>query len=251
MAWSAGRPPPGLGRPGCGSTTRAPAPPSSGRACTKASTSFFCTSQRCTRPLSTGVRPGDPNPLPCTTRTQRRPVRWASRMNSPSASRASSVRRPCRSNWRWMLQCPPRSLRVTSSPMPGRRKLSWSSTSSSVVTSNSSLSDSRSTRSSSSARCTGSGSGGSGVDQRRSCPRLSGCTGPTASANRWRSARARRSASRRRRSRSARCCAASCNARRRGLRSAKERAVRAAFMGWGRLYRIVHVRPGGPGIRRQ
>ena len=30
---------------GCSSTTSAPAPPSAGLACTKASTSFFCTSQ--------------------------------------------------------------------------------------------------------------------------------------------------------------------------------------------------------------
>jgi hypothetical protein len=38
-----------------------------------------------------------------------------------------------------MLQWPLRSLRVTSVPMPGRRKLSWSSVSSRVLTSNSSL----------------------------------------------------------------------------------------------------------------
>ncbi|KAF5292412.1 hypothetical protein FQR65_LT20286 [Abscondita terminalis] len=204
---------------GCSSTTSAPAPPSAGRACTKASTSFFCTSQRCTRPLSTGVFPGEPIPLPCTTRTQRMPVRWARRMNWPRASRASSTRRPCRSSWRWMLQWPPRSLCVTSRPMPGRRKLNWSSMSSRVLTSNSSLMASRSTRCSSSSSCRGSGSGGSGAWRWRAGAALSACTGPTVFSNSFCSASARRAASARCCCSRASCAAASASAWRSGARS--------------------------------
>jgi putative ABC transport system permease protein len=80
------------------STTSAPAPPSAGLACTNASTSCFCTSQLCTRLLSTGALPGEPRPLPCTTRTQRIPCLCASRMKKLSCSRASSRRSPCRSS---------------------------------------------------------------------------------------------------------------------------------------------------------
>jgi hypothetical protein len=46
---------------------------------------------------STGVLPGEPSPLPCTTRRQRKPCLWASRMKSARAWRASSLRRPCKS----------------------------------------------------------------------------------------------------------------------------------------------------------
>ena len=140
--------------------------------------------------------PGEPRPLPCTTRTQRMPFLCAVRMNSPSASRASSTRRPCRSSWRWMLQCPARRRRVTSTPMPGRRKLSWSSVSSRVLTSKSSLIDSRSTRCSSRSCCTGRG-GGRGRRRRARLRSRSRVTGPTARLNWWRSASRRAAASRR------------------------------------------------------
>ena len=117
-------------------------------------------------------------------------------MKAASASRASSRRRPCRSISRWMLQCPLRSLRVTSRPTPGRRKLSASSTSSSVLASNSSLMrlvqhplvvqlllhrDRR--------RLVGR-------DAARAARARSGCTSPAARANRLRSASAWRWASR-------------------------------------------------------
>ena len=84
-------------QPCISSTTSAPAPPSAGLAWTKAITSFFCTSQLLTRFLSTGVLPGEPSPLPWTTRTQRQPLLCASRMKSARACLASSRRRPCRS----------------------------------------------------------------------------------------------------------------------------------------------------------
>ena len=50
--------------------------------------------------LSTGWRPGDPRPLPCTTRTQRQPRLPASIRKPASAPRARRRRfRPCRSIW--------------------------------------------------------------------------------------------------------------------------------------------------------
>lgn len=55
------------------STISAPAPPCGALACVKASTSALWPSQRCALALSTGWRPGEPWPLPCTTRRQRQP----------------------------------------------------------------------------------------------------------------------------------------------------------------------------------
>jgi hypothetical protein len=49
----------------------APAPPSAARAWQKASTSLRWLSQPSTSFFSTGSRPGELRPLPCTMRTQR------------------------------------------------------------------------------------------------------------------------------------------------------------------------------------
>ncbi len=80
--------------------------------------------------------------------------------------------------------------------MPGRRKLSWSSVSSRLLTSKSSLMDSINTRSSSSQCCSGRGSGGV-VGSSAKLRSVSGCTCPTARLNSWRSASSRAAASRR------------------------------------------------------
>jgi hypothetical protein len=61
------------GPAGFSNTSKAPAPPSLGLAWQNAITSFFCTSQLRTLPLSTGSLPTEPLPLPWITRTQRRP----------------------------------------------------------------------------------------------------------------------------------------------------------------------------------
>ena len=53
-----------------------------------------CASQRCTLSLSTGSRPGEPLPLPCTTRTQRWPRRCASRTKAASALARLVAREP-------------------------------------------------------------------------------------------------------------------------------------------------------------
>ena len=95
-----------------------------------------------------------------------------------------------------MLQWPERRRRVISTPMPGRRKLSWSSVSSRLLTSKSSLMDSINTRSSSSQCCSGRGSGGV-VSSSAKLRSVSGCTCPTARLNSWRSASSRAAASRR------------------------------------------------------
>ena len=69
------------------------------------------------------LAPGEPWPLPCTTRTQRRPAAHGLAQEGGQRSRASSRRRPCRSICAWIAQWPRRSARSTSGPMPGRRKL--------------------------------------------------------------------------------------------------------------------------------
>ena len=87
----------------------------------KARTSLRWTSHDFTFAFSTGSRPGEPRPLPWTTRMQRRPARAESRTKSATRSRAASLRRPCRSISSWSTQTPRRSLRTTSMPMPRRR----------------------------------------------------------------------------------------------------------------------------------
>ena len=113
------------------------------RACVKASTSLRCTSHASPCALSTGSRPGEPRPLPWTTRTQRRPR--CAPIAQEGGERARAPRRGAGRAGRsraCSAQTPRRSLRTTSGPMPGRRNDSASSVSSSDSTSNSSEIDS-------------------------------------------------------------------------------------------------------------